>query len=225
MIELKEVLNASVVLVAARVLTEEAEAVSFCRTWDAVVEPNVAIGPAGPVQSNRFVISRDRMDLTAGNDRVQAKIEYPGNDINGVAKACELMTSAIEETASPGPQTSYGCNIALTYEQRSGVPASAYLADKLFTSTVKEVGRVGRIEGGSAKLTFRCATDGRPLTVTLEPRHNDAETPLVFLSANYHINEGEVLPTRESMRNAMESLWNHVHAVIGGIDRQGETHA
>ncbi|MYB39606.1 MAG: hypothetical protein F4Y26_19935 [Gammaproteobacteria bacterium] len=218
--EVREILNASVVLLGADVLSNESEAVAFCNEWEAVHERTMAISETSASPARRFVVPSSRLELTVGEDgRTQAKVDYPSSREGAVEKVCDLVQSAQSLTQAPVSATSYGCNVALTYEQTSGLPAFQYLGRALFPS-VDDSRNLDEVVGGSSKITFRCA-DGRDLAVVLEPRRNDQGTTRVFLSANYHIEEGSEPLAIEAMRTAMEDMWTHVDAVIGWLDHRG----
>ncbi len=216
--DIMDILSASVVLVGTDLLTDESAASAFCSQWEATLELATIAGPARMSPVRRFVIDRDRMELSVGEDRrVQAVVEYP-RDFDDATRVCRLMSSAIMLTESGASLASYGCNVALVYEQQSGLSAFQYLGKALYTDVADVTGIDELLGGVSAEIKLRCS-DGGLLTVTLEPRRKDLETERVYLQANYHINDcGDLPPSLGAMEEAMDRLQSHVRAVIGAVD-------
>ena len=197
------VLNINLVLVGVELLPEP----------DMIKHFRADFGPDLRIEAAQFSLPAPGMSelartMTLGEDRIQLMLhasrstigrEYP--DDLGFSKLAKVAARAIEITGSDAP-TAFGYNMSMVFEQHSGQPAIQYIGNRLFGHLF--LGDNGRkVVGGTGKLIFEDTTG--QWTISVEPRFDDPDTSLVFVSLNLHKQE-QRFPDESEIQSALKKI-------------------
>ena len=210
------VLNTNLVLVGVELLPET----------DMIGQFRTDFGPDLRVESGLFArapgITEPARIMTLGEDRIQLRLhasrsiigrEYP--DKSGFAKLARVASRAIELTNSKAPNA-FGYNMDLVFEQDSGQPALQYLGNRLYGHLfLDDPGR--KVVGGTGKLII--SDTAGTWTISAEPRFEDSDTSLVFVSLNLHKQE-QRFPDETEINRSLEKIQQEARAFesrLGGV--------
>ena len=216
-VDVQDVLKANIVLLGVGLLTKSEELDAFRDAVDTEVEigPNLFLGgPLPNIEASGMVtLNRDRILVHVFPSRSTIAREYPS--FEDLGRLAEVAGYAIAKTdlEDRRPQA-FGYNIELVYDQDSGLPAVRYLADRLFAAEIS--GNEGwQLIGGAGRLVFD--EDGKPRSITIEPRFDDRAATKISMSLNVHENE-QRLPDEGEIKDALEETWRQAHEFVNRLD-------
>ena len=212
-----EVLKAELVLVGVGLIKTPEELVAFRSAVGSDVVAALSLTtniPSGITEpGGSLTVDRERISLDISPSRAVIRRDYPSLD--DLARLVQVAGFAITNTdlADQKPRA-FGYNIELVYDQDSGLSASRYLADRLFTpgSFVIEG---GQFIGGAGRLIYEGS--GKRWTIAIEPRFNDNETTRIFLTLNLHRGE-QRLPDEEEISASLQEAWEQAHSFAKRLD-------
>ena len=224
-----EILNINLVLVGVELIKTPDEIDEFRNAVgvDVVMaEAGFAIGsPTGagiPVNlaggSRILSLNRDRITIDISVQRTTIKRDYPSSpeEIKRLAEVAALVIATAENNEESKLQA-FGYNIEMVYEQDSGMPASQYISERLFSDDVPKI-EDGNVLGGSGRLTF--AGNGKTWRVGIEPRFNNEMDKRVFLTLNMHIDHNR-FPDREEIMPSMREIEENAKIFASRLDARG----
>ena len=223
--KIEDVLESSFVLLGMRVLSTPAERAAFINRCDTEVtsETGIGIAAAGTsgTQENVHILklNRDRISLEISPARCTIKREYPSKiDLQRLAEICYL--SIANSDSNDSTPDAFGYNIILLYTPTSGVPASAYLGERIFARALMQDDEIellpsSEIVGGMGQVTFDI--QGTRWNLTVEPRFKDLNTTTIYLNLNYHFSEKR-LPGHDEISESLRKTWNQAYGIIEAID-------
>lgn len=209
------VLNTNLVLVGVELLPEP----------DMIKQFRADFGPDLRIEAAQFAlpapgITELARTMTLGEDRIQLMLhasrstigrEYP--DDSGFAKLAHVAARAIEITKSDAP-IAFGYNMSLVFEQHSGQPAIQYIGNRLFGHLFLD-DQERKVVGGTGKLIFTDATG--QWTISADPRFDDPDTSLVFVSLNLHKQERR-FPDESEIKSALEKIQQEARAFASRLE-------
>lgn len=163
--------------------------------------------------SRSVSLNRDRITLDLSPSRSTIRREYPSEA--ELRRLAEVSGHAIGKTTVAGQHLrAFGYNLELVYDQDSGEPASKYLADRLFSSSIP-IQDDWELIGGGAKMVYN--EGGNQWQFTTEARFNEPGTTKVFLNLNLHKDQQEP-PTPNQIENHLQAIWDQAHLFASLLD-------
>ena len=213
----QEVLKASFVLVGVRLLAASEQLEAFQQVIDTdVVSTGVGlnVGAPGDTQDTVHVltISRDRITLELSSARSGVTREYPTKEELG--RLAEIAGLAVANSGAGLQPRAFGYNVELVYLQDSHLPATQYIATRLFASDLPAVAE-STVSGGAGTLSFVDGTTN--WNFTIEPRFRDGKTEKVFLSLNMH-REEKRMPSEHEIKDSLRRTWEEAMAFARRFD-------
>ena len=206
-----ETLNCNLVLLGMNLLNNPADFQSF----QSAVETEVIGSDVIELRLRQFNLQRDRISLQLTPSRSVIQRDYPAKE--DLDRLAEIASCSIACSSNRGELQAHGYNVEMVFDQDSEPTALNYLARKMFSPSIYPQ---WTLSGGSCKLNFRDEkVDNRVWNVTLEPRHNDANTTKVFISLNMHLEQPEV-PPKDAIKTNLEEAWEITNRFIGQLERR-----
>lgn len=213
----QDVLKANIVLVGVHLLAASEQLEAFQQAVDTDVVSSgfgLNVGATGNTQDTVHVltISRDRITLELSSAKSTIERDYPSDE--DLDRLGDIAGLALEKTGSAVHARAFGYNVELVYVQDSGLPATEYLAQRLFAGALPTVGE-SQLSGGRGTLSF---VDGTThWNVSVESRFRNDKTAKVFLSLNMHANEQRV-PSEDEIKASLRRTWKEAITFIERID-------
>ena len=213
----QEVLKASFVLVGAHLLGTPEQLQAFQNAIDTDVASSgfsLNIGATANAQEAVHVltVNRDRITLDLSPARSSITREYPTKEELG--RLAEIAGLAVANSGTELRPQAFGYNVELVYLQDSELPASQYIAQRLFASDLPAVAE-STVSGGAGTLSFVDGTTN--WNFTIEPRFRDGKTEKVFLSLNMH-REEKRMPSEHEIKDSLRRTWEEAMAFARRFD-------
>ena len=218
--EVKDVLNASIVLVGVELLNTSEMAANFKDAVKSEVVPGagalVGAQMDTPLALGRsFSLAKDRIQIQSSPIQSICKLDYPIKEALG--RLAEVTYLSIKNTFPTHEKTiPIGYNAELAYEQLSENSADQYIARRIF-SPLKDKDKDGwELIGGAGRFSFQ--ENDKRWNVRIEPRFNEEHTSTVFLSVNLHFNKIRLPKTEEEILKSLNTTWEQAHKLVERID-------
>ena len=223
-VEFQDVLYADLVLAGVQLLNSTERFKEFATSVQTDIEtalpPPLSLDPNDLGITQLVRLPRDRIIIQASASRSTVKREYPSDD-RDLDRLAEVATCAISHTeldVAGQELQAFGFNVAMVYNQTSGMTATRYLAKRLFPSDLLEdSGMV--LEGGGGKLHLWHSD--RRWVVSIEPRLNDPNESRVFISINMHRDE-QTIPDQYDITDSLKSVWEQARNIASLLDKRGD---
>ena len=217
--EVKDVLNASIVLVGVELLNTTEAMTGFKDSVDSEVltqEGGAIIGQqmSAPLSPMRvLMLAKDRILIESSSIRTMCRLEYPTVEV--LSRLAEVAYLAVVNTSVEDVQSSsFGFNVELVYDQISEISALQYIARRIFSPSILE--KYGaNIVGGAGRFSFE--ENEKRWNVKIEPRFNEENATKVFLSVNLHFSENP-FPDKDEILQSLKETWEQAHNLVKRID-------
>ncbi len=216
---LKDVIVINFVLVGIELLSTQEQVRAFV---DAV-EPDVKVEPnrttnllSGETEQGKTVaIDRERIAIESFPSRTSISRQYPSR--SDLHRFSEVISEALNHTelGERAPRA-FGYNMDMVLEQDSGRSALSYLGERILGSEPP-----GNPDWDFAGATCRAifSDDSRLWTFNVEPRFNDPNVALVFMSVNLHVSE-QRFPSGEEIATSLNSIWEESQHFQDSLDQR-----
>lgn len=218
-IDLREIINFSLVIVNLELLSSDGSFQGFQNAVDADIRHGggVSIDAAtGQTQQARILhLDRDRINLNLSAGRSSVTREFPAIDslTAEAARFAHVVNSALLAGNNLGGALhDFGYNAEMVFDQDSNPTALEFLGERLLRND-RVTSPDRQFLGGACRMIVR--DEMGQWTYNLEPRFNDPQTPRVFVNVNLH-NEHQPLPQGAEVADAVVQL---VQDVQGLMDR------
>ena len=192
--DVRDVLNANIVLVGIGLLNNPTEVSAFSELVDSEVISTgaglvVSLPQGMPGPGQRLELPRERIFLNLTPIRIDIGRHYP-TERGDLGRLAHVIACAVASTDLQGQlPTAIGYNLEVVYNQTSGEPSLSYLGSRLVNSKISGAPD-WNLAGGAGLLVFDSPA-GR-WTIKVEPRFNQEDTTQVFMSLNLHKAEQRV---------------------------------
>ena len=219
-IEFQDVLKTDLVLVGLVLLQQPEELLAFRNAANADVVASgqsMNIDPVSGVTEPGRVLSldRDRITLNLTPSRSVVRRDFPHEqDLRRLAEVTHhaIRTTSLENQSQS--LTAIGYNLEMVYEPSSGLPATRYLAQCLFSDVLSS--RSGwNLVGGGGTVVYE--ENENEWQFSLQPRFREPTNTRIVLGLNLH-QRRDSIPSEDEMVGSLQQIWEQSRAFANLLD-------